>query len=261
MTRDRARALRDSGGMSPAISRQASGAARTRQSEVLRLQGLAGNSAVTGMLTLQRDAATVTPDSPASTKANPDPLAVVAAAFPTAMAIAGQLEPILRLAGADLAPLAIGALVANGFRDESKLTDVAFWLHHPEMSGEALKPGLPGYPSLAKDWIDLRTSVVRPALEVRDASPQVVQSHPAPGEGARSAADHRQRDRARAVRVEDDGIRSRRPGDARGGCDAGIVREVERGPRLARVEEATVSWRSPSESFTSFGVRYSGDDA
>jgi len=202
MTRDRARALRDSGGMSPAISRQASGAARTRQSEVLRLQGLAGNSAVTGMLALQRDAATVTPDSPASTKANPDPLAVVAAAFPTAMAIAGQLEPILRLAGADLAPLAIGALVANGFRDESKLTDVAFWLHHPELSGEALKPGLPGYPSLAKDWIDLRTSVVRPALEVRDASPQVVQSHPAPGEAqpaATSGSDDFVKDWARST--------------------------------------------------------------
>src|SRR5437660_818035 len=53
MTRDRARASRDSGGMSPAISRQASGAARTRQSEVLRLQGLAGNSAVTGRPALE----------------------------------------------------------------------------------------------------------------------------------------------------------------------------------------------------------------
>ena len=40
-----------------------------------------------------------------------------------------------------------------------------------------------------------------------------------------------------------------------------FVREVERGPRLARVEQATVSWRSPSEPFTTFGIRYTGDDA
>ena len=40
-----------------------------------------------------------------------------------------------------------------------------------------------------------------------------------------------------------------------------FVREVERGPRLARVEQATVSWRPPSEPFTSFGIRYTGEDA
>ena len=40
-----------------------------------------------------------------------------------------------------------------------------------------------------------------------------------------------------------------------------FVREVERGPRLARVEQATVSWRSPTGPFTTFDIRYTGDDA
>jgi acylphosphatase len=40
-----------------------------------------------------------------------------------------------------------------------------------------------------------------------------------------------------------------------------FVRELERGPRLARVEEAVVSWTAPSEAFTTFSIRHGGDDA
>ena len=37
--------------------------------------------------------------------------------------------------------------------------------------------------------------------------------------------------------------------------------ELERGPRLARVEHVAISWIPPRGEFTGFGVRYSGRDA
>ena len=40
-----------------------------------------------------------------------------------------------------------------------------------------------------------------------------------------------------------------------------FVREIERGPGLARVVDAHVSWTSPREHFTHFGIRHAGDDA
>ena len=40
-----------------------------------------------------------------------------------------------------------------------------------------------------------------------------------------------------------------------------LVREMERGPRLARVERVSVAWRAPRGEFTGFGVRYAGRDA
>jgi len=50
---------------------------------------------------------------------------------------------------------------------------------------------------------------------------------------------------------------------AEGTSDAleAFVREIERGPRLARVADTRVSWTSPREQFTQFGIRYAGDDA
>lgn len=40
-----------------------------------------------------------------------------------------------------------------------------------------------------------------------------------------------------------------------------FVREIERGPRMARVEDASVSWTAPREQLTTFSIRHAGDDA
>lgn len=39
-----------------------------------------------------------------------------------------------------------------------------------------------------------------------------------------------------------------------------LVRELERGPRLARVERVEVVWREACEQFTGFGIRYGDGD-
>jgi len=54
------------------------------------------------------------------------------------------------------------------------------------------------------------------------------------------------------VRVVAEGTRDR--------IDA-LLRELERGPRLARVDCAIVSWQPVSGKFTGFGVRYAGHGA
>lgn len=40
-----------------------------------------------------------------------------------------------------------------------------------------------------------------------------------------------------------------------------MVREMERGPRMARVERVTVTWRAARGEFAGFGVRDAGRDA
>ena len=40
-----------------------------------------------------------------------------------------------------------------------------------------------------------------------------------------------------------------------------LLREVERGPRVARVDEVHVSWIAPRGDFHGFGVRWAGRDA
>lgn len=39
-----------------------------------------------------------------------------------------------------------------------------------------------------------------------------------------------------------------------------LINELRRGPRGARVEQASVRWIEPTGRFASFGVRYSGED-
>jgi acylphosphatase len=47
---------------------------------------------------------------------------------------------------------------------------------------------------------------------------------------------------------------------AREAIDA-LLREVGRGPGIARVDDVHVSWTAPSGAFHGFGVRYAGRDA
>ena len=40
-----------------------------------------------------------------------------------------------------------------------------------------------------------------------------------------------------------------------------LLRELARGPRIARVDDVHVSWIAPSGAFHGFGVRFAGRDA
>ena len=40
-----------------------------------------------------------------------------------------------------------------------------------------------------------------------------------------------------------------------------LLREVERGPRVSRVDDVQVSWRTPSGDFHGFGIRHAGRGA
>jgi acylphosphatase len=40
-----------------------------------------------------------------------------------------------------------------------------------------------------------------------------------------------------------------------------LLREVERGPRVARVDDVQVSWAAARGEFSGFGIRYAGRDA
>lgn len=117
------------------------------------------------MLSLQRDVPTAAPAQTAvSPNTQADLASLIRTVVPDAKDLGALLESVLRAAGVDMTGSVIELLIGNGYRDESKLTDIAFWMHHPDLSGEKLHSGLPGYPELSKEWLDLRTTVVRPAF-------------------------------------------------------------------------------------------------
>lgn len=59
------------------------------------------------------------------------------------------------------APSPVPGAIAAGNRDENALTDLAFNARHPERGGAKIQPG---DKDLAKEWTQLRDTVVRPAL-------------------------------------------------------------------------------------------------
>jgi hypothetical protein len=67
----------------------------------------------------------------------------------------------------------IAMAIADGERDENRLTDQVFNMGHPELRGRRL---LPSEKSLIKEWLDIRDRLVRPRLR---AIP-VAQAKPAP---------------------------------------------------------------------------------
>jgi hypothetical protein len=66
----------------------------------------------------------------------------------------------------------VADLIAQGIRDENKLTDEVFFGRHPEWRGKSLSNA---QVDLRREWIDIRDSIVRPVLQ----NPPVVQP-PAP---------------------------------------------------------------------------------
>ena len=66
-----------------------------------------------------------------------------------------------------------------GQRDASVLTNLVFFHRHPERGGRKLAPGERGYADLSREWLAIRDTIVRPALE-RPRPPPTVQPTPAP---------------------------------------------------------------------------------
>src|SRR5882672_1014196 len=57
---------------------------------------------------------------------------------------------------------AIRTAIQSGVRDENRLTDLVFNTRHPERSGKRLQPK---EEQLAREWLDIRDRLVRPALQ------------------------------------------------------------------------------------------------
>jgi hypothetical protein len=64
----------------------------------------------------------------------------------------------------------IQSLIASGNRDENKLTNTLFFARHPELSGQKLSSGLPNYSQLSQEWVQIRNTIVRPALSSSGSS-------------------------------------------------------------------------------------------
>jgi hypothetical protein len=56
---------------------------------------------------------------------------------------------------------AIAVALGAGFRDVNKLTNMVFWYRHPEQIGQKIHPD---QRDLAREWLDIRDRIVKPAL-------------------------------------------------------------------------------------------------
>ena len=60
--------------------------------------------------------------------------------------------------------VAVRLAAALGNRDEDHLTSLVFFWRHAERGGRKLMAGEPGFDALAKEWLEIRETVVRPVL-------------------------------------------------------------------------------------------------
>jgi hypothetical protein len=72
--------------------------------------------------------------------------------------------------------------IANGERNENTLTDLIFFKRHPELGGKPLSSSMPNFTTLSKEWINIRDSIVRPALQI-PSSPATTTPTPSSGAG------------------------------------------------------------------------------
>jgi hypothetical protein len=71
-----------------------------------------------------------------------------------------------------LEPTAVRLAALWGQRDVNALTNLVFFHRHRERNGRPLARDEPGYPALSREWIAIRNTIVRPALEKpRQAAP------------------------------------------------------------------------------------------
>lgn len=60
--------------------------------------------------------------------------------------------------------LAIQLAINFGFTDENKLTNLVFFVKHPELNNQKLEPSQPNFKSLSNEWKKIRDNLVRPLL-------------------------------------------------------------------------------------------------
>ncbi len=60
--------------------------------------------------------------------------------------------------------VAVKLAMVRGLRDENVLTNLIFDGRHPDRKGRKLLPSEPGFAELSREWIEIRDSLVRPAL-------------------------------------------------------------------------------------------------
>jgi hypothetical protein len=69
--------------------------------------------------------------------------------------------------------LAVGTMIALGYRDENRLTNMIFFARYPERQNRPLSKGEPGFEKLRKEWLEIRNRLVRPSLS-QVASPPII---------------------------------------------------------------------------------------
>src|SRR5215469_9321641 len=65
--------------------------------------------------------------------------------------------------------LALGLAILGGEHDVNKLTDLIFFARHRELRGRRIRPNEKG---LAREWLSIRDSLVKPALNRASSSKQ-----------------------------------------------------------------------------------------
>jgi hypothetical protein len=87
--------------------------------------------------------------------------------------------PVRLALGAGLEGTAIRLAVLWGQRDANVLANLVFFHRHPERDGRALRRDEPAFAALSREWVAIRDTVVRPALE---------RPRPEPGDAGQAAA-------------------------------------------------------------------------
>lgn len=75
---------------------------------------------------------------------------------------------------------AIAIAVGTGRRDVNSLTNMVFWFRHPQLIGQKLRKD---QADLAREWVQIRDTIVRPALAGRTPTPLPAAPASTPGPG------------------------------------------------------------------------------
>lgn len=77
---------------------------------------------------------------------------------------------VLSLLRRGLESTAVKLAITFGFRDENELTNLLFFVRHPERWGRKLQKGEPNFKALSQEWLDIRNRLVRPFLSNKPRS-------------------------------------------------------------------------------------------
>jgi hypothetical protein len=88
---------------------------------------------------------------------------------------------MLEALGRGLWDTAVQIAIGTGITDANQLTNMLFYLHHPDLRGKLIEPD---QRDLAREWIEIRNRWVKPALDDHKAA-QTAPAAPAPHRGSR----------------------------------------------------------------------------